>query len=403
MRITYGAKALILLAFIASLLSFAKFDHCYNTDWATPDVYTHACYSDISALYGSRGLITHSWPYSSATNAVEYPPLTGVVMWATSLLTPQGNNNYRYYFLINIFLIALLFIITSLIVAKINPTYWYLFPILPAVIASLYINWDLWSVVTAVASVYYFDKKKLELSALLLGISIATKFFPIVLLAPALVIFLKQNERRKGLRYLFISIGTAIVINLPFALTTPHGWFRFFSLNGARGADFGSLWYALSLLGINVHSTNLASLALFLLAISFFGLFLWRLKYTPTLAQTAFIAVAIFTTSSKVYSPQYTLWLAPLAVFALTRKELRPGFWLWQGSEVLYHLAIWEYLASYSGSHFGLPQTPYAIATLFRVVATSYFAWKIGQINLESPDLSPEGELHTGDEFPLHA
>jgi uncharacterized membrane protein len=405
-KISYGAKALIVLAFLASLLSFTKFDHCYNKNWATPDVYTHACYTDISALYGARGLVDHLWPYTSATNAVEYPPITGVVMWATALVTPRGANTYHYYFLVNAFLLALLFIVTAFVVAKINPQAWYLFPILPAVLASLYINWDMWAVVTALASIYFFDKKRYGPSALLLGISIATKFFPIVLLAPIAIIFFRRREIASAIKYLGLSLGVAIAINAPFAIATPHGWWRFFALNGSRGVDFGSLWYALQLLGLTISSANIAAVLLFLVGIAGFSLFLLRVEGTPTLAEIAFIAVAIFTIASKVYSPQYVLWLAPLGVIALTPRSmssLRPAFWIWQGTELIYHLAIWEYLASYSGTRFGLPATPYAIATLLRIVACGYFALKIGQ-NAKNAhvlsDMASEPELSTTEPLP---
>jgi hypothetical protein len=81
--------------------------------------------------------------------------------------------------------------------------------------------------------------------------------------------------------------------------------------------------------------------------------------------------------SSKVYSPQYVLWLTPLAILAMRGKKDRPAFWIWQGAELTYHLAIWEYLASYSGSHFGLPARAYATATLIRIAATIYFAARV--------------------------
>ena len=110
----YATKSIIIITFLSALFSFAKFDHCLNTNFATPDVYTHACYSDLPALFGARDLVNHTWPYSSATNSVEYPPVTGVVMWLTALPT-HGDKSY---FLINVGLIALLFIGLSLLVAQ---------------------------------------------------------------------------------------------------------------------------------------------------------------------------------------------------------------------------------------------------------------------------------------------
>ena len=95
------AKSAVLLAIIAALISFIKFDHCRSNGWAPPSDYVHACYSDLPALFGERGLITNTWPYSSATNAVEYPPITGFVMWATSFLVSDNGNKYRNYFDVN--------------------------------------------------------------------------------------------------------------------------------------------------------------------------------------------------------------------------------------------------------------------------------------------------------------
>ncbi|MEI8222076.1 MAG: mannosyltransferase [Actinomycetes bacterium] len=375
MKLKFTTKAVILLAVVASLLSFAKFDHCYKTNWASPDVYVHACYSDLPALFGARDLIHHTWPYSSSLNAVEYPPLTGVVMWATSLVTPGGNNSYRYYFLINLILLGFLLIGTSLIMAKLKPDFRYLLPLSPAVILSLYINWDMWAVITAVAAIYWFERKFFTKSAIALGISVATKFFPIVLLVPVALIFIRRNQLKRALQYSAFTLLTWLIINLPFILFNQSGWWRFFKLNGERSADFGSLWYSLQLLGIFSANGNLNTISLltFLVGIAAFAVYFFGLARTPTLASCAFTIVAIFTIASKVYSPQYVLWLTPLAILAMRGAQDRKAFWIWQGSEVLYHVAVWEYLAKFSGTHFGLEPKAYAIIALIRIAATIYF------------------------------
>ena len=205
MKISFGTKAVIGLAFLAVLLSVVKFQHCYSTNWTGVGVDVHECYSDLPALFDARGLVDHLWPYSSATNSVEYPPLTGLVMWTTALITPHGSNADKYYYLINIALLALLFIGSALLVSKMNPKKWYLLPVLPAVIASMYINWDLWAVITALLSIYLFDRGKYEWSAAALAISIATKFFPIVLLIPIALILFRRREIRLAIKYFVIT------------------------------------------------------------------------------------------------------------------------------------------------------------------------------------------------------
>jgi hypothetical protein len=369
----YATKSIIVIAFLSALFSFAKFDHCLNTNFATPDVYTHACYSDLPALFGARDLNNHAWPYASATNSVEYPPITGLVMWVSALPTHSD----RTYFLINVELIALLFIGTILLIAKMKPALWYLLPVAPAVIGSLYINWDLWAVASAVLAIYYFDRRLYDYSALALGLSIATKFFPIVLLAPIALIFYRRGQLKDAIRYVIVTAGIWLLINAPFMIFNQTGWWRFFKMNGERGVDFGSLWYALNLFGISTSHLNTLSILLFLIGIAAYAVYFFGLGQLPTLASTSFIVVAIFTISSKVYSPQYVLWLTPLAIFAMRDKKDRPAFWIWQGAELIYHLAIWEYLASYSGSHFGLPAKAYATATLIRIAATIFFAVRV--------------------------
>jgi uncharacterized membrane protein len=59
---------------------------------------------------------------------------------------------------------------------------------------SLFINWDLWVVVSMILAIYHFDKKKFEISGIWLGVAIATKFFPVVLLLPIAIIFIVTEK-----------------------------------------------------------------------------------------------------------------------------------------------------------------------------------------------------------------
>ena len=361
-------RILILLAIGASLLSFAKFSHCENTGWATPGQYIHACYSDIPALFGTRGLDKNDWPFASDDNSVEYPVVTAMVMYATSFVA----NSPVSYFNINILFLILLFIATVVLVRKIRPEFAYLVPIAPAMIASLYINWDLWAIATMMLAIYWFDRKQYLHSALIMGLSISTKFLPVFLLIPIAFILWRDDKLKELIKYVGVVAATWIALNLPFALTTPTGWWRFYKLNLERGPDWGSFWLALQQLGISLTNLNYLSILLLLIALTSVAIMLFELKYTPTLASVAFIVLASVMVASKVYSPQYVLWLTPLAVIALTNKKDLHAFWLWQATEVMYHVAIWQHIASVTGSKFGLAATPYAILTLIRIAGTIY-------------------------------
>ena len=366
-------RALLALAIFAALLSFTKFSQCEGTNWATPDQYIHACYSDLPSLFGERGMADNTWPYASDTNAVEYPVLTGLVMYATSFVahTPIS------YFNFNALLLALLFICVVFIVKKIKPEFTYLVPVAPAMIASLYINWDLWAIATMMLAIYWFDRKAYLYSSIAIAVSISTKFLPIFLLLPIIFILWRSNQIREMFKYAATTFGVWLAINLPFALTTPTGWWRFYKLNLERDADWGSLWLAFNQLGLGLANLNYLAILLLLIGLTAFVRFLFEVKNTPTLASVAFIVLAIVMVASKVYSPQYVLWLTPLAVIALTNKKDLHAFWIWQIAETMYHVAIWQHLALFTGAAFGLQEGGYATITLIRIAATVYLVWRL--------------------------
>ena len=361
-------RTLVVLAILAALLSIAKFSPCANNGWATPDQYVHACYSDLPALFEARGLSTNQWPFASDDNSVEYPVITAMVMYVTSFAA----NSPLSYFNINIFFLILLFIATVLVVRKMRPEFAYLVPVAPAMIASLFINWDLWAIATMMLAIYWFDRKQFLYSALLLGVSISTKFLPIFLLIPIIFIFLREQKIKEAIKYVAITFGIWLAINLPFAVTTPTGWWRFYKLNLDRGPDWGSIWLALQQLGINFTNLNWLSILLLLIALTTIAILLFEIKYTPSLTSVAFFVIAAVMLASKVYSPQYVLWLTPLAVIALTNTKDLHAFWLWQTTETIYHIAIWQHLAQVTDAKFGLGPTPFAILTLLRIAGTIY-------------------------------
>jgi uncharacterized membrane protein len=325
-------------------------------------------------------MVDNKWPYSSDTNAVEYPVITGLVMYATSFVAHSPIS----YFNVNAFLLALLFIAVVLLVRKIKPEFSYLVAVAPAMIASLYINWDLWAIVTMMAAIYWFDRKAYLYSAIALAVSISTKFLPVFLLLPILFILWRQNQIRELFKYAATTIVVWLAINLPFVLTTPTGWWRFYKLNMDRQADWGSMWLAFNQLGIGLTNLNYLALLLLLIGLVSFVILLFELKNTPTLASVAFIVLAIVMVASKVYSPQYVLWLTPLAVIAINNKKDLHAFWIWQAAETLYHVAIWQHLALFTGAHFGLQQGGYATITLIRIAATIYLAATLVKRALEA-------------------
>jgi len=360
-------RIVLALAILATILSYFKFNHCEDNNFAGPDQYIHACYSDLPALFSERAFGQGEWAFSGGNQAAEYPALQGLVMWATAQISSDSPITY---FRINIFLIALLFIASAFILYRIRPELSYLYAIAPTGIAALFINWDLWAIVTMLLSIYWFDRKRETLSAVTLAISIATKFFPIVLLLPIAIIFLRRQDIRGAIRFIALTLSVFVAINIPFALTTPQGWWRFYELNLERKADWGSLWYALSVLGLDLAAINYLSILTLLIVITAVSIFLLQVERTLPLSESALYIFIGVMAVSKVYSPQFVLWLAPLVILALRDKRDLPWYWGWQIAEIGYHIAIWQHLALLTGATYGLSVKAYAVFILIRIAAS---------------------------------
>ncbi|MEU1780611.1 MULTISPECIES: glycosyltransferase family 87 protein [Streptomyces] len=98
--------------------------------------------------------------------------------------------------------------------------------------------------------------------------------------------------------------------SLVFHLARHIGW------HGKARLNYGSVEF----LGRHVHAVS--ALALGLSVLAFGWLLLWRLRarrFTPTTPyDAAFAAVLLFTTTSRVISPQYMIWLIGLAAVCVT-------------------------------------------------------------------------------------
>src|SRR5699024_8524102 len=88
----------------------------------------------------------------------------------------------------------------------------------------------------------------------------------------------------------------------------------------------------------------------------------------PRVVQLVFLVVAAFLIVNKVYSPQYVLWLLPLAVLARPRWR---DLLVWQAAEVYYFFAVWMHLAHFFVAE-GNPDPFYAVSIIIRVLGELY-------------------------------
>jgi hypothetical protein len=315
-------------------------------------------FSDIRGFYGTRFMNgQHDWPYESVTPQggtgplppIEYPAITGVAIWLLTFITPQTGIPLLNYFGINALIHGIFFAGTGYYIKKLTTnSLAYLFVLAPACFMALNLNWDMWAVFPMVASIYYFDKEKRTISGILLGVAIAAKFFPLILLLPIGIFFLKGKKINEGLKYLVTVMVTWLAFNLPVMIVSFDGWKYFYTFSFNRGLGDGSIFFVLAKIGTTELYSNLL---FYILNIVLFGIliaFLFKSEVNLSITQTAFLTMFCFTYFGKQYSMQYVLWLAPLAVMAISELKNRDYlgaiyiYGLWQVTEIAFRYAYFQ-------------------------------------------------------------
>lgn len=263
--------------------------------------FQHFAYSDIVALYASRDLYTHLWPYVQIP--LEYPPALGVFLWLTSWFPSVYG-----YLVANIVGLTLALVGTVVVARAIGGPErvkaWAFSPLLA--IYAIY-NWDVLGILTYGLAVWQFGRRRYAWAGFWIGLGISTKLFPVVLLPFMLVALWRERQRGAAYGLLGWTLLTGAAANLPFALLNYRGWAHFWAYNGARGPDPG-LWQWMNLHGwISIPEIDAVTL-LFVAAGGFWLMAaVWRRQLGPVLA--AALLLTWWLLWNKVYSPQYVLWV----------------------------------------------------------------------------------------------
>lgn len=329
-------------------------------DWRDSKQYTAMCYSDIIPRYGLGDLAPDgvfpyktSWVENEGTpqeqvRYMEYPVLTGLFQWvnaktadgwstlASAGVLPRVLSSVLYFNITAFWLSAAWLVTLWALTALCRRRMWdaALAAVAPLVFVHAFTNFDALATALSTVALLAWARRRPVLAGVLIGLGGAAKLYPLFFLGPLLVLCLRAGRLREGIQALVATVGSWLVVNLPIMVLFPAGWAEFLRLNSERPADPDSLYNAVSKFtgwagfdgelaaGQTPTVLNAVSLALFLLAcagIAWLGL---AAPYRPRLAQLCFLVVAAFLLTNKVWSPQYSLWLVPLAVLALPRWRL---------------------------------------------------------------------------------
>ncbi|MCX6464909.1 MAG: glycosyltransferase 87 family protein [Pseudonocardiales bacterium] len=302
-----------------------------------------ACYSDIQFLWLGRDVDKHVFPYVSGSitpdgqlvgGVVEYPVLTGLLIWAGALFADTDAG----FLLGSALLMAPFGLLTAWMLGRLTRWRALLWAAGPPLVLYAFHNWDLPVVACAVGAVYVVHGRsgtrpladRAAVAAVLLGLGFALKLYPGAFVLPLALYVLAQSRpgaldwwgaARVGL----LAAGTVVLANLPFALAGYEGWRASFTFQQLRNVDLttNSIWYwgfrpesdpenleFQALMDVVSPSLVLASFAV-AAAVGW-----WRFRregHYPWVGVSAAMLCG-FMLLHKVHSPQYTLWLLPFFV-----------------------------------------------------------------------------------------
>ncbi|MBU3687654.1 MAG: DUF2029 domain-containing protein [Mycobacterium sp.] len=380
-RVLTPLRVMFLIALVLLALGWATKSPCLQTigtgapdqrvaNWENQRAYYALCYSDTVPLYGAELLSSGKFPYKSswlemdsagrpqtrydgqpAVRHMEYPVLTGLYQYlsmtlaktytavakATALPGLAGVAEVVMFFNIAAFGLALAWLVTVWATAILaGRRIWdaALVAASPVLIFQAFTNFDALATALAAGGMLAWARRRPGWAGVLLGLGVAAKLYPALLLVVLIVLGLRAGRLAEVARTTAAAIGTWLVVNAPVMLLFPRGWSEFFRLNARRDSDMDSLYNVVkSFTGWRGFDSNLGfwqpPIVLNTVVAILFGLccaavayIAWTAPRRPRVAQLAFLLVAMFLVVNKVWSPQFSLWLVPLAVLALPHRRI---------------------------------------------------------------------------------
>ena len=426
-------RVVLAVASVFWLLAMVQKAPCAADGWSGEDTrYAQMCYSDIPYLYVGRGFAERVLPFSDTDGRygdLEYPVGIGYFAYGAAALThvvndwpdladraalevdalnglPQVDAERDDFFLVTAVLLAPFMLLAAYFMTGAHRRRpWDALPFVaaPAVVLTGLVNWDALAIVTVAGGFWAWARGRPLLAGVMVGLGTAVKLYPLFLLGAFLVVAVRR--RRPGL--FGVAAAGAVVAwvlaNLPVWLYGFEGWKGFWGFNTDRGADLGSVWLLAAQWGLSAEPAriNLVSWGVFMavcLGVLVLGL---RLRHVPRIAQLAFLVLLGFLLVNKVYSPQYVLWLLPLAVLARPRWR---DLLVWQAGEAFYFVMVWMYLGKFSApATEGADDRAYQVAIVVRILAELYLAAVVlrDMVRPERDPARPAGQPDTDPMWPV--
>lgn len=287
-------KVLLFFYFIFYVLLISFFVSHLNgsyINWIKPDLEELNGYSQKI----SSGLI----PIKNFT--IEYP--VGLIS-IIAILSPVSSNFSLYSFIFGFIQLSFTFGILLLLykileIKKGDKKRILFFAFSPTLLLYNWARFESTIMFFFILGLYYYFKKNFRDSGILVGIASSFKWFPF---AFSLATFL--NKKRKILWFSFLVF---LILNIPLNILNLENATHTYSFQLNRAPNPDSFYGLLQHYKVSNDSILLISI------ITFLSLFFFT-KWHSDVTKTTISIISIFLLSSRVFSPQFVLWLLPLLI-----------------------------------------------------------------------------------------
>jgi hypothetical protein len=305
-------------------------------------------YSDVVAFYSAD----HPLPYLERN--FEYPVITGLTFWLTGFM-PGG---IKGYFLANAVILSAALLACFAYLARLGPSVRLThFALAPGLAFYSVLNWDALGLVGLVAAIYYMRRQRFGWAGASLAFGASAKLFPVFILPVLWAHTVHRTEfqpRRENpadifkwvlspasRRFLTSFAIVLLALNLPLAILNLGGWSYFLRFQAGRASNFDSIWQHLPPIPDQMQSL--------LFALVFLGGMVWltlRVVRGDRWEIAALLTLLLFLLCTKIYSPQYDLWILPL----LALVGCPVGLWLgFVSADITYYWAIFFFYSVDAG------------------------------------------------------
>ncbi len=383
-----ASTVLVLLAVAMLAGAVVQKQHCRAAGWSSPDMFWHACYSDIPVLYTSANLGGSApiGPLDALRSPdLGQPPLAGLAMWVVAALVGGGDSAQgpRAFFDLSAAALTIALVVavaaTSLAAGRRRSWDAAHVAVAPVMVTAGLLSYQLLGVALVAVALLAWSRGRPLAAGLLLGAAICAAPAAAVLVVPLLALAVRARSLRPALTAaasagaLWLGVRLLAYPNLDGGIPATWAAWR------DASPGYGSLWLVPSLLeqsrpprlrfwvGAHALSASAATVATLLGLVAVVVatcVLVFITRRRPRLAHVALFATAGTLVVLKALPVQSALLLLPLVALAGLRWR---DHLLWATTELAHFVGVWLFIAAASKADRGLPAGFYLVLLLARI------------------------------------